>query len=226
MRCEKLYVRLHAAITIASHLQPQTRRLFNLHHPCERCGESKAVVRGPTQLDNELQQMVTDVAFIRGQGGWRRSDQSTAMPSSAPSATTARTAPPSTSSHSGLSSRIFRRRWEALSSRSSRHHWSNTTPPASHHDKHRLWQRRKEEEVPESILSRVPFYRRAREGARFFHEGCHPGRPILIPLTFNGSKNQGRPSAPTIGARFSAMALLPVPSASTTYHAQCMRNMR
>ena len=52
--------------------------------------------------------------------------------------------------------------------------------------------------------------------------GCLP--PPIRPLcTHYDSEGQGRPSTPTIDARFSAITLLPVSSASTTYHTQCMR---
>ena len=55
-------------------------------------------------------------------------------------------------------------------------------------------------------------------------ENGRPTPPILSLCTHYDSEGRGRPSAPTIDAQVSAISLLPVPSASTTYHTQCMRN--
>ena len=51
-----------------------------------------------------------------------------------------------------------------------------------------------------------------------------PTPPIWPMYTHYDSGGQIRPLAPAIDAQVSAMALSPVSSASTTYHAQCMRN--
>ena len=51
-----------------------------------------------------------------------------------------------------------------------------------------------------------------------------PSPPMRPLCTHYGCEGRGRPSTRTIDARVSATTLLPVPSTSATYHAQCMRD--
>ena len=99
----------------------------------------------PSQLDDELQRLISDMAFVRVLNGQGRCDQYTAPSSSTPSATTGTSPSSPDSPHGGLRLGIPNRRREALSNRNPRrYYWSATaSSPPRHEEETTLEERRR-----------------------------------------------------------------------------------
>lgn len=178
----ELHVRPHAAVAKAPHVQSQFRWLFDLHYLCEWGRKPKAAVRRPAQLDDELQWLVPDVAFIRVLDGQGSRDQDAASPSSTPNTTTGTSASSPTSPCGGLRLCVPSRRREALSSKNPRRHRRSTTAPTSPRHCGEMVPEGRRKEWCGSAPRHVPFYRRVGPRAGSSPRKQPPRFTGVIPL--------------------------------------------